>query len=361
MSQPVSSEPSICTIQLTREDADVVASILETDESQLKVLACRAGLDITQDFKGVSFRWMDLRGQDLTGFNFDGADFTGTDLRKCKITPDSFRKARLTHTTFDGQHQYWADDRDSVSTFTGQKDLFSGTNKTIAAEIPPNLLHALHENPESPNALGELAVFMMTVRADMDAAEALYQRAIDADPNHAPILCNYAIFMKNFRGNMDASEKLFKRAIDVAPSFGKILSNFATFMWKVRADMDEAEVLYKRAIDADPKHANTLGNYAGFLLSLNRAEEGRQVWKQAMAYVRGQQTDLHLELWYYAYAHFPDRREEAAAEIEQRLAAGDRSEDCDLSANVRAALPTHPDPDRLIRFAEAISGLTYRG
>lgn len=361
MSQPVSSEPSICTIQLTREDADVVASILETDESQLKVLACRAGLDITQDFQGVSFRWMDLRGQDLTGFNFDGADFTGADLRRCKITPDSFRHARLAHTTFDGQHQDWADDRDSVSTITGQKDLISGTNKAIVPEIPPNLLHALHENPENPNALSELAVFMMTVRADMDGAEALYQRAIDADPKHVPSLSNYAFFMKNFRANMDASEKLFKRAIDIAPRDERVLGNFATFMWQVRANMDAADALYKRAIDAAPKSANNLGNYAGFLLSLNRTEEGRRVLDQAMAHIGRQPPALNLELWYYAYAHFPDRREEAAVEIGRRLAAGDRSKGWDLSANVRAALPTHPEPDRLIRFAEAISGLTYRG
>lgn len=361
MSQPEMWEPSICTVHLTKDDAAVVASILETNENQLKVLADKAGLDITQDFKGVSFRWMDLRGQDLTGFNFDGADFTGADLRRCKITPDSFHQARLTHATFDRQHQDWADDRYSVSTYTGRTDSISRTNKAVAPDIPSRLLRALRENPENPNALSELAVFMMTVRADMDAAEALYKRAINANPKHVPTLSNYALLMKNVRANMGATEELFKRAIDAAPGDGRILSNFAVFMWQVRADIDAAETLYKCAIDAAPKDANTLGNYAGCLLSVNRAVEGRRIWDQAMAHAGGCPPALHLELWFYAYAHFPDRRKEAATEIEQRLAAGDRSPGWDLSPNVRAALPTHPEPERLVRFAEAISGLAYRG
>jgi tetratricopeptide (TPR) repeat protein len=78
--------------------------------------------------------------------------------------------------------------------------------------------------------LGNFALFMETVRGDMDAAQRLYERAIEADPRHANILGNFALFMETVRGEMDAAQRLYERAIEADPRHANILGNFALFM-----------------------------------------------------------------------------------------------------------------------------------
>ena len=65
----------------------------------------------------------------------------------------------------------------------------------------------------------------------LDGAQALYERAIVADPNQA----------------------------------NTSLGDYASFLGRERRDLDRAQELYERAITADPKNANSLGNYANFL------------------------------------------------------------------------------------------------
>lgn len=220
---------------------------------------------------------------------------------------------------------------------------------------------AVDANPIHARSLSDYAYFLWKSRKDIAAADALYQRSIKASSGATLFLSNYALFLTTVSPNKDEVEALYKRAIDVTPNHATALCNYAIFTQSIRGNLEAAEVLYNRAIDASPNHPKALGNYAGYLLSTHRPDDGRRFWERGIAHVSPVQPTLHLELWFYAYAHFPDRRDEAAAEIEQRLANGQRSEGWDLSANVRAALATHPDPERLVRFAEAISGLAYRG
>jgi hypothetical protein len=58
--------------------------------------------------------------------------------------------------------------------------------------------------------------------------------------------------------------------------------------------------------------------------------------------------ELLLEMWFYRYAHFADRYEQADKEIIKLLKKGVRSPGWDLSPNIeRAKLDGHPAPDRL--------------
>ena len=58
-------------------------------------------------------------------------------------------------------------------------------------------LHKL-TSKSTPNSdsFGLYAIFLTDVRHDHDRAQAMYERAIDADPNHANNLGNYALFLK---------------------------------------------------------------------------------------------------------------------------------------------------------------------
>ncbi|WP_413206759.1 tetratricopeptide repeat protein [Rhodospirillum sp. A1_3_36] len=142
---------------------------------------------------------------------------------------------------------------------------------------------ALAVAPKNADTLGNFAVFMETVRKDMDEAENLYKRAIEADPKHADTLGNFAVFMETVRKDMDEAEDLYKRAIEADPKHANTLGNFADFMETVREDMDEAENLYKRAIEADPKHANNLGNFADFMETVRGdMDEAEVLYKRAI-------------------------------------------------------------------------------
>jgi Tfp pilus assembly protein PilF len=124
---------------------------------------------------------------------------------------------------------------------------------------------ALDADPKNAKNLGNYADFLQNDRTDYDAADAMYKRALDADPKNATNLGNYAHFLQNDRKDYDAAEAMYKRALDADPKNANNLGNYAVFLQNDRKDYDAAEAMYKRALDADPKNANNLGNYAVFL------------------------------------------------------------------------------------------------
>ena len=123
--------------------------------------------------------------------------------------------------------------------------------------------------PDS-NSFGFYALFLKTIRRDYDRAEAMYERAIKADPNHADILGVYADFLETIRRDYDRAEAMYERAIKADPNHANNLGNYANFLETVRRDYDRAEAMYERAIKADPNHANNLSVYAVFLETIRR-------------------------------------------------------------------------------------------
>ena len=124
---------------------------------------------------------------------------------------------------------------------------------------------AIAADPTDATCLGTYAIFLETVRGDMDQAEQMYQRAIAADPTDATCLGTYAIFLETVRGDMDQAEQMYQRAIAADPTDANYLGMYAIFLHTIRGDMDQAENMYQRAITADPTDANSLGTYALFL------------------------------------------------------------------------------------------------
>ena len=123
----------------------------------------------------------------------------------------------------------------------------------------------LKTNPNNAIALGAYALFLETVRGDMDQAQDMYQRAIDADPTNAKNLGGYAVFLEHERGDMDRAQDMYQRAVDADPTNALALGSYATFLHTKRGDMDQAQDMYQRAIDADPTNTLALGSYATFL------------------------------------------------------------------------------------------------
>ena len=143
---------------------------------------------------------------------------------------------------------------------------------------------AIDATPEiDATVLGAYAIFLKNIRGDMDQAEDMYRRAIDADPHHANNLGNYATFLHTVRGDMDQAEQMYQQAIGADPHHATVLGAYAAFLETVRGDMDQAEQLYRRAIDADPHHARNLGTYANFLKNIRGdMDQTQQMYQQAI-------------------------------------------------------------------------------
>lgn len=155
----------------------------------------------------------------------------------------------------------------------------------------------------------------------------------------------------------DHRHAAYRAIIEQAPT-AAYLGDYALFLKSIRGDMDGAEEHYRRALAVDGKHANTLANLAGLLLARGEAGEGREMWRRAMecAATHPQPDILALELWFYAYAHLPEQREEALRRVVELLERGVRSKGFDLSATVaRARRDGHPRAELVAALAEVIA------
>ena len=74
---------------------------------------------------------------------------------------------------------------------------------------------AIEANPNNAIALGAYALFLITVRGDADQAQDMYQRAINADPQHANNLANYAQILFAKSDDMKAM-RLAEKAITLS-------------------------------------------------------------------------------------------------------------------------------------------------
>ena len=135
---------------------------------------------------------------------------------------------------------------------------------------------AIKADPTNANILGLYANFFETIRGEYDRAQDMYERAIKADPTNADILGNYALFLKNVRRDHDRAEAMFERAIKANPNHAHNLGAYALFLETIRRNHDRAEAMFERAIKANPNHAHNLGNYAIFLETIRRDHDRAQ-------------------------------------------------------------------------------------
>ena len=188
---------------------------------------------------------------------------------------------------------------------------YSGAGQLIKAGAMYE--RAIETDPNNANNLGNYAAFLQGERQDMDAAGSMYERAIEADPNHANALGNYAFFLQEERQDMEAAGSMYERAIDAAPNHVGILGYYARFLGFERKDVEAAVGMYERAIKVDPNHANNLGNYALFL-----QEERKDMEAAGSMYERAIEADPNHANNLGNYARFlflQDRGEEAQARL----------------------------------------------
>ena len=181
---------------------------------------------------------------------------------------------------------------------------------------------AIKADPNHADILGVYAVFLETIRRDYDRAEAMYERAIKADPNHANNLGNYANFLKNVRHDYDRAQDMFERAINADPSDANILGNYALFLTDILHDSSRTEEMFERAIKADPNHANNLGNYSQILFATGRDETATTLATRTLSLAGPDEKPLVAECRFYLFAHSPEHRRKSGERLRDLLAAG---------------------------------------
>jgi tetratricopeptide (TPR) repeat protein len=110
-----------------------------------------------------------------------------------------------------------------------------------------------------------------------------FRRALRVNPRHVATLCNFAFLLEDIRvdpspppeipswrpreSQLDEAEAMYRRALAANPTHVRSLLYFALFkQWK-RRDADGAEALFRAALNAatPPGHTNTMYAYAQFL------------------------------------------------------------------------------------------------
>ena len=119
--------------------------------------------------------------------------------------------------------------------------------------------------PLSSELHANFALFLSHNRKNFDAAESMYKRAQELDPDAARNTENYALFLSDNRKDLDAAEAMYKRALELDPENVRNTGNYALFLARDRKDFDEADAMYKKALALDPEDAINTGNYAVFL------------------------------------------------------------------------------------------------
>ena len=199
-------------------------------------------------------------------------------------------------------------------------------NKPVVKQTLQEADEFLHKltSKSTPNSdsFGLYAIFLTDVRHDHDRAEAMFERAIDADPTNADNLGNYAIFLTDVRHDHDRAQEMYERAIDADPNNANTLGNYAIFLKNVRHDHDRAQAMYDRAIDADPTNANNLGNYSQLLFATGRDEAAIALATRTLSLAGPGEKPLVAECRFYLFAHSPEHRRESGEDLRNLLAAG---------------------------------------
>ncbi|HEX9621897.1 MAG TPA: tetratricopeptide repeat protein [Polyangiaceae bacterium] len=170
-------------------------------------------------------------------------------------------KGRQTLTNFASlitQRQWQTKGEDVVpkETVTLDKLLRDDNGRTIVEFVVNNL-------DEREPSLGGFLWWLM--KADVDLADRLYQRLVDARPHDASTLLGYAHFLADGHRDAERAEEYYRRAVDTLPKWVAPIRVLATFLWHVRGNPDAAEGFYKRAIEVDPQDQASLVLYARFL------------------------------------------------------------------------------------------------
>ena len=167
---------------------------------------------------------------------------------------------------------------------------------------------AIAADPGNAVILGNYSLFRSTLREDYERVDALYQQILAENPDNVTMMLGYGLFLSDICKKHDRAEKIFRHAIGTAPNHARCLGIYAGFLTRIRKDFEHAETLYQNAVDADPDNADLLGDYARFLWKFrDKTEQAVELYQRA---IEADPVTLKHRLAYAAFLLFNGQKDD---------------------------------------------------
>ena len=141
-------------------------------------------------------------------------------------------------------------------------------------------------------AMGDL----LQEKGEIAEACACYDLALKYQSGKILVLNNYAYLLAERGGDLEKAEEMSRRTIEAEPDNATYLDTYAWILYKLQRS-DEALIYIERAIEADPEPSDVLYEHAGDIChSLGRMGQACDYWRQALDLQREKgMVDVKLE------------------------------------------------------------------
>lgn len=117
---------------------------------------------------------------------------------------------------------------------------------------------------------------------DTIGAFALYDQAIEIDPNNVSILNNYAYFLTLCNRDLDKAERMSAKTVQAEPQNATFLDTYAWVFYK-RKEYTMAQLYIEMAIKNERRpSSDTYDHYGDILLAVGNKQEALKQWKKAL-------------------------------------------------------------------------------
>lgn len=117
---------------------------------------------------------------------------------------------------------------------------------------------------------------------DTIGAFALYDQAIEIDPNNVSILNNYAYFLTLCNRDLDKAERMSAKTVQAEPQNATFLDTYAWVFYK-RKEYTMAQLYIEMAIKNELRPSSDIyDHYGDILLAVGNKQEALKQWKKAL-------------------------------------------------------------------------------
>ena len=117
---------------------------------------------------------------------------------------------------------------------------------------------------------------------DTIGAFALYDQAIEIDPNNVSILNNYAYFLTLCNRDLDKAERMSAKTVQAEPQNATFLDTYAWVFYK-RKEYTMAQLYIEMAIKNEHQPSSDIyDHYGDILLAVGNKQEALKQWKKAL-------------------------------------------------------------------------------
>lgn len=117
---------------------------------------------------------------------------------------------------------------------------------------------------------------------DTIGAFALYDQAIEIDPNNVSILNNYAYFLTLCNRDLDKAERMSAKTVQAEPQNAIFLDTYAWVFYK-RKEYTMAQLYIEMAIKNERRPSSDIyDHYGDILLAVGNKQEALKQWKKAL-------------------------------------------------------------------------------